>query len=77
MAFTIRRLPQRPQIVVVNKIDLPDVRRRLKQFARPFERRNIEVLAISAATGEGIGPLLEEVWRRLKTIRDAHPGGDT
>jgi GTPase len=65
-------LAERPQIVVMNKIDLPDVRRRLKQFARPFERRKIEVHAISAATGEGIGPLLEVIWRRLVKLRPAH-----
>jgi len=56
-------LAARPQIVVLNKIDLPDVRRRLSQIARPFTRRGVELHAISAATGEGVGPLLEAIWR--------------
>ena len=29
-------LAARPQLVVLNKIDLPDVRKRAKQIARPF-----------------------------------------
>ncbi len=59
------QLAARPQIVVVNKIDLPDVRRRLTTLKRPFARRNIEVHAISAATGEGIPALLEAIWKAL------------
>ena len=34
-------LAARPQLVVLNKIDLPDVRKRAKQLARPFARRGI------------------------------------
>jgi GTP-binding protein len=58
-------LAARPQIVVLNKIDLPEVRRRAKQLANAFARRNVEIHAISAATGEGVGPLLEAIWRAL------------
>jgi len=58
-------LAARPQLVVVNKIDLPDVRKKLATLARPFTRRGIEVHAISAATGEGVGALLEAIWRAL------------
>jgi len=58
-------LATRRQIVVFNKIDLPDVRKRLTTLKRPFLRRGIEVHAISAATGEGIPALLEAVWRAL------------
>jgi GTPase len=58
-------LAARPQLVVLNKLDLPDVRKRAKQIARPFARRGIEILAISAATGEGTAELLESIWRTL------------
>jgi GTP-binding protein len=54
---------KRPQIVVLNKIDLPEVRRRRARIAAPFKRRRIDMLAISAATGEGIPELLEAMWR--------------
>jgi len=58
-------LAARPQIVAINKIDLPDVRKKLATIARPFKRRGIELHAISAATGEGVGALLEAIWRGL------------
>jgi len=59
------QLAARPQIVAINKIDLPDVRRRLTALKRPFARRGIQVHAISAATGEGIPALLEAIWKAL------------
>jgi GTP-binding protein len=62
-------LAGRPQVVVVNKIDLPDVRRALRRLEAPFTRREIRVFPISGATGEGVEPLLEEVWRVLKVER--------
>jgi GTP-binding protein len=58
-------LAARPQLVVLNKIDLPDVRKRAKQIAAPFARRGIPLAAISAATGEGTAELLESIWRAL------------
>jgi len=58
-------LAARPQLVVVNKIDLPDVRKRVKRIAAPFARRGIKLAAISAATGEGTAELLESIWRAL------------
>ena len=61
-------LAARPQIVVLNKLDLPDVAARRARLARPFKTRGIPLLTISAATGEGIGPLLEAVWKQLKII---------
>jgi GTPase involved in cell partitioning and DNA repair len=58
-------LAARPQLVVLNKIDLPDVRKGTKQIARQFARRGIALTAISAATGEGTAELLELIWRTL------------
>jgi GTPase len=58
-------LAARPQIVVLNKIDIPEVRKRKAQLARAFAKRGVTLLAISAATGEGTAELLESVWRAL------------
>lgn len=71
-------LAARPQIVVLNKLDLPEVASRRARLARPFKTRGIPLLAISAATGEGIGPLLEAVWKQLKLIapRDSSPAAE-
>ena len=62
-------LAKRPQIVVLNKMDMPDVKRRFAQLARPFKTRGIPLLAISAVTGEGVGPLLEQVWKQISAAR--------
>jgi GTP-binding protein len=58
-------LAARPQLVVLNKMDLPEVRKRAKQIGAPFARRGITLHAISAATGEGTAELLESIWRAL------------
>jgi GTP-binding protein len=59
------RLAARPEIVVLNKLDLPDVKGRSAQVARPFKARGIQLLMISAATGAGLGVLLEAIWKQL------------
>jgi GTPase len=63
-------LAKRPQIVALNKIDVPEVRRRLKTLAAPFKRRGLKLLAVSAATGEGVPQLLEAAWRILSATPD-------
>jgi GTP-binding protein len=62
-------LARRPQIVVLNKLDLPESRRRRARLVRAFQGRGIEVLAISAVTGEGVPELLERVWKILGEAR--------
>lgn len=62
-------LAARPQIVVLNKIDLPEVRRARARLARPFRARGIDLLGISAATGGGVAELLEAIWRVLAESR--------
>ena len=54
-------LAKKPQIVAANKIDLPDARERLPGFVAAMAARDVPVFPISAATGEGVGPLLDAV----------------
>jgi GTPase len=63
-------LAKRPQLVVLNKIDVPEVRRKLKTLAAPFKRRGLKLLAVSAATGEGVPQLLEAAWKILAATPD-------
>jgi GTP-binding protein len=58
-------LAGRPQIVALNKLDLPHVRDALPALTAAFAARGLRLHAIAAATGEGTAPLLEEVWRVL------------
>lgn len=54
-------LAQKTQIVVVNKIDLPDVQALLPEITPYFHERGIKVFPVSAATGEGIPALLDAI----------------
>jgi GTP-binding protein len=71
------KLAGRPQLVVLNKIDLTDVKGRVAQLARPFKARGLPLLAISAATGEGLPALLEEIWKLLASASVAAAPADT
>ncbi len=59
-------LAARPEIVALNKVDLPEARRKLPGLRRTFGRRGLELYGISAVTGEGVAPLLEAVWKALE-----------
>jgi GTP-binding protein len=67
-------LAERPQIVVLNKTDLPDVEAARRRLAAAFARRKIRLHAISAATGEGVPALLEEIWKTLVAERGRAAG---
>ncbi|HXC93984.1 MAG TPA: GTPase ObgE [Geobacteraceae bacterium] len=54
-------LSEKPQIIVINKIDLPDVQALLPEIMPYFEKLGLEVFPVSAATGEGIPALLDEI----------------
>jgi GTP-binding protein len=58
-------LAEKKQIIVINKIDLPETRENLPKVVPWFEERNLKTFAISAVTGEGIPPLLDEIARQL------------
>jgi GTP-binding protein len=59
----------RPQIVVINKIDIPEVAERRREIAAVFKRRGIEPEFISAASGENVPRLMERVATMLKEMR--------
>jgi GTP-binding protein len=56
-------LAKRPQIVALNKIDVPEVRDAHAALHDRFARRGIELLALSAVTGEGVKDVLERLWK--------------
>jgi GTP-binding protein len=59
-----RRLAHKPQLVVLNKMDLPAAAEKWPEVQRAMQRRGLEALAISAVTGQGVKELL----RRLATL---------
>jgi GTP-binding protein len=69
-------LAARPQIVVINKIDLPEVAKAQKRLVATFARRKVRLLAISAATGAGVEELLEAAWKVIVAERRRLSTGD-
>jgi GTP-binding protein len=59
------RLAGLPQVVAVNKIDLPDVRALVPDMEESLAALGVSLHVVSAATGEGVGELLEILYRRV------------
>lgn len=60
-------LADKPQIVVLNKLDLPEAREHWPQVEAHMERLDLPVMAISAATGENVQALLYRAQALLDT----------
>ena len=58
-------LGKKPQLVAVNKIDLPQVRSRMAEIGSTFSAVGTSTLFISAATGEGVDELMAETLKML------------
>ncbi len=63
----------KPQIVVLNKIDLPDTGSRIAAFRDAVDDPDA-VLAVSAARGSGLDRLISSILARLEAPRDPEPG---
>ena len=62
-------LLERPEIIAVNKIDLPEVRDRISTIRETLERNGTHGLFISALTGEGMDEVLDVVSDMVETQR--------
>jgi GTP-binding protein len=63
-------LLDRPQIVTVTKLDLPDTRDRLPEVRELFAGHGIELLALSAVTGEGVKELVFHIAQTLERQKE-------
>lgn len=52
-------LAKKPRIVAANKVDLPEARERFRKLKRSLDRKGVELLPVSAATGEGLDTVLD------------------
>ena len=66
-------LATKPQIVVFNKMDLPDVRARWPALQAELRQMQVEAWPISAATGEQVETLLRQVVIMLDALPAAEP----
>ena len=67
------RLAARPQLVVVNKIDLPGVRERWPDLRSQLAEDHPDAMAISGATGEGVRDLLWAIAAQVRALPAPEP----
>ncbi len=58
LASYSKKLADKPQVIVANKMDLPEAQENLKLFRKKVRKK---IIPISAATGEGMKALLNEL----------------
>ena len=59
-------LPSKPQLIVANKMDVPEAHGNLETFERAVRK---PVWPISCATGVGIPALIQAIWQALSSVR--------
>jgi len=73
LALFDEQLPAKPQIVALNKLDLPQAQARWPEIRAALHDLGYEPLAISAATHENLRPLLARVVQELDALPEAPP----
>jgi GTP-binding protein len=66
-------LGRKEQVVVANKIDVPEARERAEAFRKKLARKKIRVHLISGATGEGTEQMLDAVVGALDRAETPQP----
>lgn len=66
-------LEHKPQIVGFNKMDLPDAQENLKPVRAELAKRDIPLIPVSAATGEGVRELLRGAVKILVALPAVEP----
>jgi GTP-binding protein len=67
------QLMEKPQIVALNKIDLPEVREKVKKTVAQFSKKGIILHPFSAATGEGLQDILNKIITLLSKTDPLNP----
>jgi len=65
-------LARRPQIIALNKLDLPGTEERARAFKAALKKRT-RLYLISAATVKGVDQLLAQISNRLDELKDERP----
>ncbi len=68
MALFDTNLSKKPQLVVINKIDIPEVQTKWKRIEPELRKKGFEPMAISALTHQELKPLL---WKALELLKSA------
>ncbi len=66
-------LGSRPQIAVLNKMDLPEAQAQWPRVREFMQAHDVEARAISAATGQGVAELMQRIFAVLQTLPAGRP----
>ncbi|MDD7363689.1 MAG: GTPase ObgE [Peptoniphilus sp.] len=69
-------LSEKPQIVFINKMDIPEAAEREPEIRKALEARGYTVFSGSAATTKDLQPMLYEVYGRLQEVDTAYDSFD-
>ncbi len=61
-------LAQKRQLVAANKIDLPQIQKRLAEIRGDFGKAGVDILFLSAVTGQGVTKLMAETMKLLNQV---------
>ncbi len=64
------KLKEKPQVVVINKIDIPSVKEQLAELKERLGEVGLPIYAVSAASGEGVADLMN---KSLEMLSEAVP----
>lgn len=64
-----QRLSERPALVAVSKLDLPEAQAAFREFRQQMRRRKLQILGFSSATRQG----LDELVNALAKLLEANP----
>lgn len=62
------KLAKKPQVVVLNKIDQPDVQARLKDIQASFKKKKVELIAASAMARANTREVLLRAYQKLREL---------
>lgn len=65
-----RRLEEKPQIIVANKMDIPGAEENLERLKEEFIPKGYKIIEVSAATRQGIDNLKFEIWNLIKETEE-------
>ena len=68
LALYSEKLTKRPQIVLANKMDIPDAEINLELFREYIADKDIKALPVSAATGEGLQQAMFDAYALLEAF---------
>lgn len=71
LALFDENLAAKPQVVALNKVDLPDTVQKLPYLMSEFLERGYDLQAVSAVSGQGVRELLDKASRLISTTPPA------